>query len=410
MDQQALFTRILNLSAPWYVEDVELDGTTDIVRIKVSYDQSERVYCPICQSVCSSYDKRKRQWRHLDTCQYPTLIEANVPRVFCRTHGIHTIQVPWAEGRSHYTKRYEERVSADACQLTVNALARRFRLSWSCVDRILKRSIQRGLSRRWEVDCRHLYIDETSVAKGRHYLTVMSNQKGQVIALADGRSGDSLKQCLRSVPIQSLSKVKTISMDMSPAYLKAVRDHFGSRAQRLIAIDHFHVARLLTSALNDIRKAEMKELPNLQRMHLHKTRYYWLRNGEHLNTDVEQELESQKCMLQKTAIAWMLKEKARAIWKGIESPARSSWRHWFKIVNISDLKPLKTAADTIRNHLPGILNAMKYGESNARSEAMNKNIQNLRRAAHGYRNIERLKAMILLRYGKLDWSYSHQER
>ncbi len=53
---------------------------------------------------------------------------------------------------------------------------------------------------------------------------------------------------------------------------------------------------------------------------------------------------------------------------------------------------------------------MKYGESNARSEVMNKSIQNLRQAAHGYRNIERLKAMIVLRYGKLDWGYSHQER
>ncbi len=35
MDQRALFTRILNLSTPWHVEDVELDGTTDIVRMKV---------------------------------------------------------------------------------------------------------------------------------------------------------------------------------------------------------------------------------------------------------------------------------------------------------------------------------------------------------------------------------------
>jgi transposase len=27
-------------------------------------------------------------WRHLDTCQYQTLIVASVPRVRCREHGV----------------------------------------------------------------------------------------------------------------------------------------------------------------------------------------------------------------------------------------------------------------------------------------------------------------------------------
>nr|WP_330178570.1 transposase family protein [Candidatus Vondammii sp. HM_W22] len=29
----------------------------------------------------SGYDSRKRRWRHLDTCQYKTILVADVPRV-----------------------------------------------------------------------------------------------------------------------------------------------------------------------------------------------------------------------------------------------------------------------------------------------------------------------------------------
>lgn len=32
------------------------------------------------------------QWRHLDTCQLETLLKADVPRVECSKHGVHTMQ------------------------------------------------------------------------------------------------------------------------------------------------------------------------------------------------------------------------------------------------------------------------------------------------------------------------------
>jgi transposase len=50
---------------------------------------------------------------------------------------------------------------------------------------------------------------------------------------------------------------------------------------------------------------------------------------------------------------------------------------------------------------------MRTKTSNARAEAINKNIKNVGRVAHGFRNKERYKSAIFLRYGKLTTELAH---
>jgi hypothetical protein len=50
---------------------------------------------------------RRRQWRHLDTCQLKTLLVADLPRVQCAEHGVVSVHVPWSEPGSGFTALYE---------------------------------------------------------------------------------------------------------------------------------------------------------------------------------------------------------------------------------------------------------------------------------------------------------------
>lgn len=319
MDQLTLYDQILGLSSPWKTTSVELHDSSEEILVTVSYDRGNPPLCPICRGNGRLYDSRRRTWRHLDTCQYKTIIQADVPRVACSEHGIHTLQVPWADSSSHYTMLFESRVLALAQENTISAVSRQLRLSWSNIDRIIRRGIARGLSRRWKVDCRHLHVDETSISTRREYITVLSNQAGMVLAIADGRSRDSLIACLRSIPIQWLSKTRSLSMDMSRAYIRAAHDFFGVRASKLIGFDHFHVARAITRSVDEVRKQDMKKLPSLERLQVHKNRYLWLRNGSELDTESRAEIDSHSALMSNTTIAWTLKEKAREIWKGKET-------------------------------------------------------------------------------------------
>ena len=62
------------------------------------------------------------------------------------------------------------------------------------------------------------------------------------------------------------------------------------------------------------------------------------------------------------------------------------------------------AAETIRRHLWGVLNAILFRVTNARSESMNALIQRAKRNACGYRNWERFRASILFLCGGFDLS------
>ena len=69
----------------------------------------------------------------MDTCQFTTVIEAEVPRVPCPTHGIKQIAIPWAERHSRVTAWFE-RWAIDvrrACPIT--AAAKLLRLKWAPV-------------------------------------------------------------------------------------------------------------------------------------------------------------------------------------------------------------------------------------------------------------------------------------
>lgn len=63
--------------------------------------------CPECGKAAPGYGTRRRHWRHLDTCQYHTLLMADVPRVHCSEHGVQQIDVPWVEAGSGLTALFE---------------------------------------------------------------------------------------------------------------------------------------------------------------------------------------------------------------------------------------------------------------------------------------------------------------
>jgi len=82
--------------------------------------------------------------------------------------------------------------------------------------------VQRGLERPRRYKCAHLSVDETCTGAIRDFITIPSNHEGQLLAVEDDLSSESLLHYFKRIPIHSPNKAKTISMDMSTAYQKAV--------------------------------------------------------------------------------------------------------------------------------------------------------------------------------------------
>jgi hypothetical protein len=79
--QRTDFNRqILGLS-PWSVGKVDLDMTANRMVVRVEIDRATKWFHPDTHEPATLHKWTERKWRHLDTCQFETIIEANVPSV-----------------------------------------------------------------------------------------------------------------------------------------------------------------------------------------------------------------------------------------------------------------------------------------------------------------------------------------
>nr|VFK01421.1 MAG: zinc-finger of transposase IS204/IS1001/IS1096/IS1165 [Candidatus Kentron sp. LFY] len=162
-----LYTRILGVEAPWQVSIVEVEMAKREIVVQVERKTGAKLCCPIRGKESPGYDSHRRRWRHLDTCQYKTILDGNVPRVECPEHGVVTTWVPWAEPNSGFTAMFEALVIDWLKEGTTSAVSRLMGLSWNAIDGMMQRAVKRGLARRGEIRACRLGFDETAFKK-RH--------------------------------------------------------------------------------------------------------------------------------------------------------------------------------------------------------------------------------------------------
>jgi len=118
MQDIELYTKLLGIRAPWSITGVQVSLKDRSVTISVSYDESIPVACPVCSGQASIYDHQKRRWRHLDTMQFMTIIECDVPRASCEDHGVKQLPVAWAEVKGRFTAVRHDQRPAPSPELT----------------------------------------------------------------------------------------------------------------------------------------------------------------------------------------------------------------------------------------------------------------------------------------------------
>ena len=403
MRDKDLYTQILGIRRPWQVTEVELSLKTDEVKVHVEAIGKATHTCPKCGKASPGYDHRKRTWRHLDTCQFKTLLVADVPRVKCPDHGVVTAAVPWSEPNSGYTALFESLVIDWLKEATVLAVSRRMNLSWNAIDGIMQRAVKRGLERRETSSPTRIGVDETSFRKRHDYVTVVSDQDaGTVLHVADDRNRDSLQLYYQSLSSHQKASIKSVSMDMWPAYIGATLASIPG-AEKKIAFDKFHVAKYLGDAVDKVRRVEHKLLSSQGRDDLKGSKYRWLTNPENMQVTQWRDFKVLRESSLKTARAWAIKEFAMGLWHySSRGWAEKGWKLWLSWAVRCRLEPVKRVAKTIKNHLWGILNAIVLKANNGGAESLNSKIKTIKVRCRGFRNKKRFRNAIYFHLGGLD--------
>lgn len=397
------YQQILGDTSPWVVDDVRLDVDRLLNEVKLAVQPGAIWACPQCHGRMHIKEWRTRRWRHLDSCQFKTILEAAVPVVECAEHGAQTVQVPWAEGSSRFTLFFE-RFAIQVLEACAAARAGELLgISWDEADGIKQRAVRRGLTRRQIDGLEYVCVDEKAVGRGQDYVTVVTAVVGgepHVLYVGDGRDEAALNGFWEWLGPEACARIKAVSMDMSQSYQNSVH-RYCLNAE--LIFDPFHLMKMLNKAVDEVRRQEVVIGTGAERTALKQTRQMWLWGEENLPERYAARFEALKVSTLKTARAWRLKELWRTFKCCLDvDDAHAFFHKWYVLAMQSKLEPVKKIARSFKAHLAGIVSLFKHGFCNALAEGVNSRIQLLMQKSCGYRNRQRLKTDILFHFGGLN--------
>lgn len=379
---ETLFTQALGLAAPWRVVTVNFQQAAGRIVFTVE-NTAKRLTCPACGAADQPiHDRLPRSWQHLHFFQYRAVIEANVPRVGCRECEKTTqVDVPWARAGAGFTETLEAFVIALCTQMPVGAVAQLLGVSDDRIWRVLDFHVDAARAREDYAEVRRISADERSARKGQRFLTLFCDLDARRLLFAvPGRNAATFKAFAEDLAAHGgdAEAITDVSLDLGAAYQAGTREHCPNAT---ISFDPFHVVALANEALDQVRRAEVKQVGDLKHI-----RWGTLKDAANwTRKQIDQMHWLQRTNLQ-TARAWRLKQALRQVFACGSNIAQATtlldgWISWARRCRLT---PFKRLATTVKKHRDGILEHFRSGLSNGFAEGLNGRIQAAKARARGY--------------------------
>jgi transposase len=325
--------------------------------------------CPQCACRMHVHQWESRTWRHLDSCQFKTLIRADVPVVRCPEHGSQTVAVPWAEKYGRFTRLFE-RLAIDVLrECSVSAACTLLRMSWDEADGIKQRAVARGLLRKQAQPLKRLGVDEKSAGRGQNYVTVVANlaagRSATVEYVGDGRKQAAMDAYWQQVPAEHRAGIEAVAMDLWEPYFNSTMAHVPEAAGKIVH-DPYHLSQMLSEAVDQVRKAEHRVLAARGDDRLAGTKYVWLYGWENLPEAHQDRFDQLRGQRLKTSRAWAIKEMFRDFWASdTAAEGRDFFARWYGWAIRSRLEAIRRVARSFKAHLDNLLTYFTHRITNA---------------------------------------------
>lgn len=400
-----LYAKLLDIQSPWRVARVDLKMAELQVDVHLEHDEKVSWPCPHCSRPLSCRDHvDERTWRHLDSCQFKTLLHARIPRVDCPEHGVVQVLVPWAGPHARFTLLME-RFCIDVLKAAENITAASsiLRLSWDEVHAIMDRAVARGQRRKPATLPKRLGVDEKAFRKGHRYMTIVCDaERGVVEYVAEERTAASLAAYYQRFTPRQCETIEAVAMDMWEPYVAATQNHV-PLGESVIVHDRFHIMQHMNQAVDRVRRRECRELKRHGNPLLNGTKYWWLYAEENLPERHRAAFARVKQEELRVAKAWAIKEALRKLWQQPhETAAYGFFTEWYRWARASGLTDVKRVADMIRQRIHRVVRFCSQRLTNAVAEGLNSKIMTIKRRACGYRNVDHFKTAIFFYCGGLD--------
>lgn len=397
-----LFETALGICAPWHVMGTQFDAKGRLLRIRVDFDVGSRFTVAGSQGQHPVHDTVEKTYRHLNFFQHECQLNVRVPRVKLPDGSVRQVVPEWSGKLSGFTLLFEALVMALSREMSFSAVARLTGLSFHRVLAICNRYVEAAVSRADHSEVKRLAIDETSRSKGHAYVTLAADaERRAVIYVAEGKDAATIEGLAANLKLHRgrPSQIEAVSIDMSPAFIKGVAEHFPN-AQ--VTFDKFHVIAHASTAIDAMRRLEQTTDPSLKGL-----RWALLKDRGAVRGHRRHALDALLARLttSRTARAWQFREQLREILARKQTHVvRRLLNRWCTSVLRSKVEPMKAVAAMVRNHFEGILSWVETRQTNGFLEAINGLFQAAKRKARGYTRFGTIRIVIFMIAGKLNFS------
>ena len=373
MRDTELLQMAIGLASPWQVSAAEFEPDQKRLDIRLDFPKGSTFTCPnFGQTGLKTYDKIEKTWRHLNFFQHEPHLTARVARIDCDQFGTRLVDVPWDRPGSGFTLLFEAMIMVLAKSHYGKNLAAFVNEHGTWLWRILHHYVDEARKGANHRQVSKVGVDETPRRRGHKYVSMFVDlEESRVLFDTGGKDASTVKRFKQNVIEHGVdpSAIDEMCCDMSPAFINGVEKQF---PEAYLTLYKFHVVKILNDAVDQVRREEIKDRPELKGI-----RYIWLKN--YLNhkvyqTDLLEQLTIKKLNL-KTSRAYHIKLNFQELYPQQAEFAETYLKKWYFWANQSRLEPIINAACTIKNHLDGVLRWFKSKINNGILEVINSMIQ-----------------------------------
>lgn len=404
------------------IKTSEYSELTDEIVVSARPRRSDICRCGKCGKKSPVYDRGSvdRRWRAPDIGSTKVFVAFSTLRVDCPQCGVTVAYVPWARHGSSFCRNFEDMCCWMSTNSSKTCVSEFFRIDWHTVGSICKRVYDERKDQAPDPFAKliNIGVDETSYKKGHKYMTVVvDHDTGRVVWCADGHGKKVLDSFLGQLAPTQRSSIKCVTADGARWIRSSVENHC---PQAKLCIDPFHVVGWATDALDEIRKQTWREAQRQAKGEVRRkrgrpgkdevvnplkkqaesvkgSRFSLLKNPENLTERQQVTLDCVQKENRRLYRAYRLKEGLREIFRLPAKKVASQLDRWLSWAQRSRISEFVDLGRKIRRHYDSILATTSRGLSNARVEAINNKIKLTVKMAYGFRNIDNLLAMVMLR-------------
>ncbi|MDO4667593.1 MAG: ISL3 family transposase [Streptococcus sp.] len=246
--------------------------------------------------------------------------------------------------------------------------------------------------------------DEFSYQKGKLAFIAQNFKTKKIITILDNRCQTTIRNYFFKYSKEARNRVKVVTVDMSGSYIPIIKILF---PKAKIVLDRFHIVQHMNRALSKTRIQIMKQFPK-KSLEYRALKYYWkliqkdsrkLSLNTFYSRTFRETITSRECLSKIFKLVPELKTYYDLYQLLLFHLQEKNVKHFFDL--IQDELPylnhtFKTTLNTFIRYKTYVTNAIELPYSNAKLEATNKLIKDIKRNAFGYRNFENFKQRIYI--------------